>query len=88
MQSWIGMLQTLKQYVRQQSPPGGGVPVTNGAATNGILHTVAMKNGAAQSDLRRLGSVPASSVAEVQTRSGEGRPERNGGHGGRPRSHA
>ena len=50
MQSWVGMLQTLKLYARQHSPTqGGGEPVPNVSAANAILHQAAVENGAAKS---------------------------------------
>ena len=43
MQSWIGMLQTLKQYARHRSPTH---PHQNGTTASAILHQIAMENGA------------------------------------------
>ena len=56
MQSWIGMLQTLKQYARNPSPPapqdrgGNPAPTTpNGisGSANAVLHQLLVDNGSA-----------------------------------------
>lgn len=46
MQSWIGMLQTLKQYARHRSPTHPVDPLQNGSTASAILHQLAMENGA------------------------------------------
>ena len=78
MQSWIGMLQTLKQYAGQHDHSHTGedpLKIPNGTtSTNAILHKVVMENGAAMTGKDgRSTTFPTTTGTSVQPRNEVGR---------------
>lgn len=66
MQSWIGMLQTLKQYARHGSPTPDVESIQNGTTASAILRQIAMENGATVTK-GKSSTLPATAGITVQT---------------------
>ena len=67
MQSWIGMLQTLKQYARNPSPPGDEISTPNGKlmSTDAVLHQV-LSQGLVGGKERRSTTLPLTTGLAVR----------------------
>ena len=57
MQSWVGMLQTLKQYARNPSPPvpQDQIPTPNGLSVSpdAVLHQILVERASVGADIGR-----------------------------------
>ena len=72
MQSWVGMLQTLKQFVRNPSPPapadsGDPTQTTPNGLSNAVLHKILVENSLAVAEGRGGGGREGQSTTQSVT---------------------